>query len=48
MELQKELEVAFKAVREIIFPQWDKKGEWKVTLDPDFPSDGFCGIEKRL
>jgi hypothetical protein len=48
VKLQKELEAAFKNVRETVFPQWDKKGEWKVRFDPDLRSDGFCDTEKKM
>ena len=48
MKRQKEIEAAFKTVREIIFPQWDRKGEWKVFYDPDLPSFGECLSKKKM
>ena len=42
------LQKAFEYIREIFFPRWDKKHQWIIRLDPDFPSIGCCDQEMKV
>ena len=47
---QVKLEAAFKDVRKIFFPRWDRQKKWSVELNPDLPWTGRCerGIKKII
>lgn len=47
---QDKLEAAFKDVRKIFFPRWDRQKKWSVELNPDLPWPGRCerGIKKII
>jgi hypothetical protein len=42
------LQEGFQYVRNKFFPQWDRKHQWKIVLDPDLPSVGRCDSDKKL
>lgn len=42
MKKEEKLQKAFQYVRNIFFPRWDKKGEWRIVYDKDFGIPGQC------